>query len=85
MMTINVTSVVMTLQAVIPVMQANQFGRIVVMCSDQSLIGKANSSAYGASKAALAQMVKSTAIDYASDNICINGVCPGTINTNQAR
>lgn len=55
------------------------------MCSDQSLIGKAQSSAYGASKWALWQLVKSTAIDYASHNICINGVCPGTIDTNQAR
>lgn len=84
-MTTNLTSVFVTLKSVLPLMVERRFGRVVVMCSDQSLIGKAQSSAYGASKWALWQLVKSTAIDYASHNICVNGICPGTIDTNQAR
>jgi len=83
-MTTNLTSVFVTLQAILPQMMMENYGRVVVMCSDQSLIGKAQSSVYGASKWALWQLVKSTAIDYASHNICINGICPGTIDTKQA-
>ena len=33
------------------------------------------------SKAAVAQLVKSTAIDYAKYNILINAICPGTVDT----
>ena len=51
------------------------------MGSDQSFIGKGKSSVYGLSKGAIAQLTKSTAIDYAEFNIKINCICPGTINT----
>lgn len=69
------------LKAVIPIMKQQKSGSVVLMGSDQSLVGKSNSCVYGLTKAATAQLAKSTAIDYADYNIRVNCVCPGTIET----
>lgn len=56
-------------------------GAIVLVASDQALIGKKNSFAYNLSKASLASIARTTALDYAAHNIRANAVCPGTIET----
>ncbi len=78
---INVKGAFAAVQQVIPVMKAQQKGAIVLISSDQALIGKRNSFAYNLSKAALASMAKTTALDYAPFGIRANAVCPGTIET----
>jgi 2-keto-3-deoxy-L-fuconate dehydrogenase len=78
---INLKSTFFVLKAVLPIMRKQQEGRIVLMASEQAHIGKQNSSVYGLTKAAIAQLAKSTALDCAKDKVVINAVCPGTINT----
>ncbi|MBT0587377.1 SDR family NAD(P)-dependent oxidoreductase [Alteromonas oceanisediminis] len=78
---VNVKGAYAAIQAVLPIMREQERGAIVLMGSDQSVVGKRSAFAYGMSKAALASMAKTTALDYAAFNIRVNAVCPGTIET----
>ncbi len=78
---INFKGIYYALQLTIPLMKKARSGSIVLMSSDQAFIGKNDSSLYGATKGAIAQLTKSTAIDYAKFSIRCNCVCPGTIET----
>ncbi len=77
---LNVKGAYALVKSALPFMKENG-GSIVLISSDQALIGKRNSFAYNMSKAALASMAKTTALDYAQFNIRANAVCPGTIET----
>ncbi|MCG7535663.1 SDR family oxidoreductase [Pseudoalteromonas sp. OOF1S-7] len=78
---LNVKGAYSAIQAVLPTMKTQRDGSIVLISSDQALVGKPNSFAYNLTKTALASMAKTTALDYASYNIRANAVCPGTIET----
>ncbi|CAM2916551.1 SDR family NAD(P)-dependent oxidoreductase [Pseudoalteromonas distincta] len=78
---LNVKGAYAAVQSVLPSMKAQNSGVIILVASDQAIIGKQNSFAYNLTKHALASMAKTTALDYASFNIRANAVCPGTIET----
>jgi len=78
---LNVKGAYAAIQSVLPSMKAQQNGAIILIASDQAIIGKSNSFAYNLTKHALASMAKTTALDYAQYNIRANAVCPGTIET----
>jgi len=77
----NVKGAYAAIRAVLPAMKAQHSGAIVLTSSDQALVGKPNSFAYNLSKAAIASMARTTALDYAKYGIRANAVCPGTIDT----
>lgn len=78
---INVKGAYAAVKGALPSMKLAKNGAIILISSDQALVGKTNSFAYNLTKASLASMAKTTALDYAAYNIRCNAVCPGTIET----
>ena len=81
MLALNVKGAYHAIQATLPSMKAAKSGSIILVASEQALVGKAKSFAYNLTKHALASMAKTTALDYAVYNIRANALCPGTIDT----
>jgi len=69
------------MRAVLPGMAERRRGAVVNIASDQALIGKQVSAAYGASKAAIAQLSRSAALDWARFGIRVNCIAPGSTQT----
>ncbi len=79
---INLNSIVIVLQSILPQMKKNKFGSIVHISSIDALSGDDKpQDAYGSSKAALLRLSKSISIQYASKNIRSNSILPGPIET----
>lgn len=77
----NIKGTVNTLRETVPHIAARGKGSIVINASDQCLIGKAGSFAYGLTKGALGQITRSLAIDLGPKGIRVNAVCAGSIRT----
>ena len=79
---INLNSIVIVLQNILPQMKKNKFGSIVHISSIDALSGDNKpQDAYGSSKAALLRLSKSISIQFASKNIRSNSILPGPIET----
>jgi 2-dehydro-3-deoxy-L-rhamnonate dehydrogenase (NAD+) len=80
-MAINVNGTFFTNRAVIPLMIAQDYGRIVNIASIAGKEGNPNASGYSASKAAVIGMTKSLAKEVAKHNISVNAVTPAAVRT----
>ena len=82
LMSINVTGTFFLTQIIGRHFLARQAaGRIITVTSTSALVGQTERSAYGISKAALVQMTRMLAIEWASQGIAVNAVAPGRLNT----
>jgi NAD(P)-dependent dehydrogenase (short-subunit alcohol dehydrogenase family) len=77
----NFSSAYNILRAVLPGMQENGFGRVVMFGSEVSRSGLKNGSAYAAAKAGIVSLVKSSAKEMAAYNVLINAVSPAPVDT----
>lgn len=80
-MDVNAKSVYLMSKVAIPVMQGGGGGSIVNMASGWGLVGGMDAAAYCASKGAVVLLTKATAVDFGGDNIRVNCLCPGDIDT----
>ncbi|MCH5676630.1 SDR family NAD(P)-dependent oxidoreductase [Streptomyces gilvus] len=80
---VNLDGVVWSCQAVLPHMIEQRSGAIVVFASGLAHMGRAEASAYAASKGALIPFAKSLAAEVAGHRVRVNTVFPGVIDTPQ--
>ncbi len=79
-MAVNLTAPFFLSRAVIPHMKTSG-GVILNISSDWGLRGGDLAVAYCASKGGLVLMTKAMAVDHAKDNIRVNAICPGDVDT----
>ena len=82
---VNVKSMFLTAKHVAPTMIAQKSGSIVNISSVQSLMSQKTVVAYAASKGAINALTRASAIDLAIDNVRVNAILPGSVDTPMLR
>lgn len=75
---LHVAAAISLVQANLPVMRQQRFGRIVLV-STRAVLGLANRTAYAASKAGMLGLARTWALELAGDGVTVNVVAPGPI------
>lgn len=78
---VNLRSAFLCSQAVYPCMKAAGGGKMINIGSMTSIFGLAQAPVYGASKGGIVQLTRSLAVAWGPDNIQVNALLPGWINT----
>jgi 2-hydroxycyclohexanecarboxyl-CoA dehydrogenase len=84
-MSINLKSMLVCTQAVLPDMQAAKWGRIINISSSSAQTGSARMTAYAASKGGVIAFTKALAQELAPTGITVNNVPPGFVDTPMLR
>ena len=84
-MAVNVKSMYLTSRRVIPHMRRRGGGSIINVSSVQAYVAQTGAAAYVASKGAITALTRAMAVDHAHEQIRVNAVCPGSIDTPMLR
>lgn len=78
---VNLLASMFLTSAVAPKMKGKHWGRIINIGSISGVMGESNASSYSASKAGLIGFTKALALELASDEITVNVINPGWVDT----
>lgn len=78
---VNLKGVFLGCKAAIPALRRQGGGAIVNVASIDGIRGNYNHVAYSASKGGVVAITRSLGLDLAADDIRVNAVCPGTVDT----
>ena len=84
-MSVNLKSMLVCTQAVLPDMLAAKWGRIINISSSSAQTGSARMTAYAASKGGVIAFTKALAQELAQSGITVNNVPPGFVDTPMLR
>lgn len=82
---VNLLAPIALTHAVIPLMVNQQYGRIINLAGGGATSPRINFSAYAVAKTGLVRFTENLAQELANDNILINAVSPGVMNTDMLR
>lgn len=77
----NLNSVYYVTKAVAPMMVAANWGRIINIASVSSKVGSRYTAAYTASKHGVLGLTRALALEFVSNNITVNAICPAYVDT----
>ena len=78
---VNLSAAFYAVQATLPQMLGNNWGRIINIASTHGVVGSAQKSAYVAAKHGLVGLTKVIALETATSGVTCNAICPGWVLT----